>query len=371
MLPPKLSHVQTPSWPTHFHRSSCTNPNRPPLEQPPITATCRQTSMPLSSSLLLPASCPHQTPTNRPPPFPPPAALSPPHHPIPHQPPTNNHTIDGNTSTSFPLPPSPCRNSHTLLRHFPPPSAAHRATDVPRHLLAPLPPPAPGSRTHAPVPQPPNVQPQPPLDSHHKLQSILFQNDPHHHFFKPNNLLLPLNPSSLCPRQPAGRASKADPIRPPHQWHRQQPQPHPLTRGQRITKSQHNNPPSSHHRPAPQPWLHPPPWSCSTPLRQGWTGRGAPCHCLNKTMTLTRTLGMRTTIDHAAADSEVPTVLYPWMVHIPATPSHTFSCSLVLFQQVALRQPSSSETSSPQSTDRHTLFHSAQRKTVCSQWRVT
>ena len=146
MLPPKLSHVQTPSWPTHFHRSLCTNPNRPPLEQPPITATFRQTSMPSSSSLLLPASCPQQTPTNRPPPFPPPAALSPPHHPIPHQPPTNNHTIDGNASTSFPLPPSPCRNSHTLLRHFPPPSAAHRATDVPRHLLAPLPPPAPGSR---------------------------------------------------------------------------------------------------------------------------------------------------------------------------------------------------------------------------------
>ena len=157
-----------------------------------------------------------------------------------------------------------------------------------------------------------------------------------------------------------------DLIRPPQQWHHQPPQPHPLTRGQRITKSQHHNLPSVHHRPVPQPWLHHPPWSCSTPPRQGWTGRGAPCHCLNKTMTLPRTRGTRTTTDHAAAASEVLEMLYPWMIHTPTTPSHKFSClCVVMFQQVTLRQPSSSDTSSPQSTDRHTLFHFAQRKTVC------
>ena len=321
MLPPKLLHFQNPSWPTHFHRFSCTNPNRPPLEQPPITATSRRTSMPSSSSLLLPASCLQQTPTNRPPPFPQPAALSPPHHPIPHQPPTNNHTIDGNTSTSFPPPLSPCRNSHTLHRHFPPPSAAHRATNAPRHLLAPLPPPAPDSRIHAPVPQPPNVPPQPPTDSQ-QLQSILFQSDPHHHSIKPNNLMSPLNPFSLCPRQPAGRASKADLTRLHHQWHHRQPFPHPRTRGQHITTFQHNNPPpSSHHKLVPPTWVHHPPWSCCTLLRQGWTRRGAPCHCHTRTMTPLRTRGMQTTSDQAAAASEVPTMIYPGMIHTTTTPS--------------------------------------------------
>ena len=323
MLPPKLLHFQNPSWPTHFHRFSCTNPNRPPLEQPPITATSRRTSMPSSSSLLSPASCLQQTPTSRPPPFPQPAALSPPHHPIPHQPPTNNHTIDGNTSTSFPPPLSPCRNSHILHRHFPPPSAAHRATNAPRHLLAPLPPPAPDSQIHAPVPQPPNVPPQPPTDNQ-QLQSILFQSDPHHHSIKPNNLMLPLNPFSLCPRQPAGRASKADLIRLHHQWHHRQPFPHPRTRGQHITTFQHNNPPpSSHHKLVPPTWVHHPPWSCSTLPRQGWTRRGAPCHCLTRTMTPLRTRGMQTTSDHAAAASEVPTMIYPGMIHTTTTPSHT------------------------------------------------
>ena len=319
MLPPKLLHFQNPSWPTHFHRFSCTNPNRPPLEQPPITATSRRTSMPSSSSLLLPASCLQQTPTNRPPPFPQPAALSPPHHPIPHQPPTSNHTIDGNTSTSFPPPLSPCRNSHTLHRHFPPPSAVHPATNAPRHLLAPPPPPAPDSRIHAPVPQPPNVPPQPPTDSQ-QLQSILFQSDPHHHSIKPNNLMLPLNPFSLCPRQPAGRASKADLIRLHHQWHHR----HPRTRGQHITTFQHNNPPpSSHHKLVPPTWVHHPPWSCSTLPRQGWTRRGAPCHCHTRTMTPLRTRGMQTTSDQAAAASEVPTMIYPGMIHTTTTPSHT------------------------------------------------
>ena len=180
--------------------------------------------------------------------------------------------------------------------------------------------------------------------------------------------MLPLNPSSLCPRQPAGRASKADPIRLPHQWHRRQPLPHPHTRGQHITTFQRNNPPSSHHQPVPQTWLHHLPWSCSTLPRQGWTRRGAPCHCLNRTMTPLRTRGTPTTSDHAAAASEAPIMLYPWMIHTPTTPSHTFFVfsylCVVLFQQVAIRQPSSSDTSSPQSTDQHTLFHFAQRKTV-------
>ena len=310
MLPPKLLHFQNPSWPTHFHRFSCTNPNRPPLEQPPITATSRRTSMPLSNSLLLPASSLQQTPTNR---------------PIPHQPPTNNHTIDGNTSTSFPPPLSPCRNSHTPHRHFPPPSAAHRATNAPRHLLAPLPPPAPGSRIHAPVPPPPKVPPPPPTDSQ-QLQSIRFQSDLHHHSIKPHSIMLPRNPFSLCPRQLAGRASKADLTRLHHQWHHRQPFPHPRTHGQHITTFQHNNPPpSSHHKLVPLTWVHHPPWSCSTPLRQGWTRRGAPCHCHTRTMTPLRTRGMQITSDQAAAASEVPIMIYPGMIHTTTTPSHTFS----------------------------------------------
>ena len=174
-------------------------------------------------------------------------------------------------------------------------------------------------RTGSPTPQR-----TPPATHSQQLQSILFQSDPHHHFIKPNNLTLPQNPSSLCPRQPAGRASKADPIRLPHQWLRRQPLPHPPTRGQHITTFQHNiPPPSTHHKPVPPTWVHHPPWSCSTLPRQGWTRRGAPCHCLNRTMTPLRTRGTRTTSDQTAAASEVPVMLYPWMIHTPTTPSHT------------------------------------------------
>ena len=327
MPPLKLLHLLNPFWPTHFHRFSCMNPNRPlleqPLERPPITVTSRRTSTPSSSFHLLPALYPQQTPTNRLPLFPQPAVPSPQHHPIPRQPPTNSHMIDGNTSTSSPHPLSPYRNSHTLLRHFPPPSAAHRATDVPRHLLAPLPPPAHGSRIHAPAPPRPNVRPQPPTHSQ-QLQSILFQSDPHHHFIKPNNIMLPLNPSNLSPQQPAGLASKADPTHPPHQWHHRQPLPQPPTRGQHITTFQHNNPsPSSHHKPVPQTWLHHPQWSCSNPPRQEWTRRGAPCHYHNRTMTPIQTRGMQTTIDQAAAASEAPFTSSPRMIHPITSPTHT------------------------------------------------
>ena len=326
MSPPKHLHFQNPFWPTHFHRFSCTNPNRPPLEQPleqpPITVTSRRTSTPSSSFLLLPASSLQQTPTNRPPPLPQPAVLSPPHHPIPRQPPTNNHTIDGNTSTSFPPPLSPCRNSPTPHRHFHPPSAAHRATSAPRHLLAPLPPPAPDSRTHAPVPRPPKAPPLPPTDIQ-QLQSIRFQSDLHHHSLKPYNIMLPPNPFSLCPRQLAGRASKAGLTRLHHQWHHRQSFPHPRTRGQHIITFQHNSPPpSSHHKLVPPTWVHHPQWSCSTPLRQGWTRRGAPCHCHTRTMTPLRTRCTQITSDPAAAASEVPIMIYPGMIHTTTFPTH-------------------------------------------------
>ena len=327
MSPLKLLHFQNPFWPTHFHRFSCTNPNRPlleqPLEQPPITVTSRRTSTPSSSFLLLPASYPQQTLTNRLPPFPQPAVLSPQHHPIPHQPPTNNHTIDGNTSTSSPHPLSPCRNSPTLHRHFHPPSAAHRATSAPRHLLAPLPPPAPASRIHAPVPRPPKAAP-PASTAIPQLQSTRFQSDLHHHSLKPYNIMLPPNPFSLRPRQLAGRASKADLTRLHHQWHHQQSLPHPRTRGQHIITFQHSNPPhSSHHKLVPPTWVHHPQWSRSTPLRPGWTRRGAPCHYHTRTMTPLQTRGMQTTSDQAAAASEAPVMISPRMIHTITFPTHT------------------------------------------------
>ena len=113
----------------------------------------------------------------------------------------------------------PCRNNHTHHRHFLPPSGAHRATDAPRHLHAPPPPPALGSRTHAPVPPLHIAQHQPPLHSRTMLQSTLFQNDPRHHFIKPNNLPPPLNRCSPSLRLLAGHVSKADHILPPHQRH--------------------------------------------------------------------------------------------------------------------------------------------------------
>ena len=318
MPPPKLFHFQNPSWPTHFHRFSCANPNRPPLEQPPITATSRRTSMPLSSSLLLPASCLQQTPINRPPPFPQPAALSPPHHPIPHQ------LYQQTTTRSMAI-----RQPHSHSHRHPAGTAIH-SSDISlphrRHTAQqtlqntsshhhPHPHPAAGSTHQHSTPainrqSTATVHPLPkrPPPSLYQAQ-------------QPHATTEPLQP---VPRQPAGRASKADLIRLHHQWHRRQPYPHPRTRGQHIATFQHNNPPpSSPHKPVPQTWVHHPPWSCSTPPRQGWTRRGAPCHCLTRTMTPLRTHGTRTTSDHVAAASEVPTMIYPGMIHTTTTSSHT------------------------------------------------
>ena len=229
--PLKLLHRQNPSWPIHFHHFSCTNPNRPhleqPPEQPPTTVISRRTSTPSSSSLLLPASCPQQTATNRQLPLPQPAVRFPQHPPIPHQPPTNNHTIAGNTSTSSPHLLSLCQNSPTLHLHFHPPSAAHHATGVPRHLLAPLPPLAPASQIHAQAPQRPTgsasginrhatttVHPlpkRPPPSLSQALQQ--------HSTTEP---LQPVPPATGWPP-----AFKADLIRQHPQWHHQQPLPTP------------------------------------------------------------------------------------------------------------------------------------------------
>ena len=248
--PLKLLHSQNPSWPIHFHHFSCTNLNRPhlqqPLDQPPTTVMSRRTSTPSSSSLLLPASCPQQTTTNRQLPLPQPAILFPQHLPIPHQPPTNNHTIAGNTSTSSPHLLSLCQNSPKLHLHFHPPSAAHHATGVPRHLPAPLRPLAPASQIHAQAPQRPLAVPQ---ASTALLQSTHFQSDHHRRSLKPYSNTLPPNPFSLFPRQLAGLLLTADLTRQHPQWHHQQPLLHLLTRGQHITPSHHSNPPlSSHHR---------------------------------------------------------------------------------------------------------------------------
>ena len=377
MSPLKLHHLQNPFWPTHFHRFLCTNPNRPlleqPLEPPPITVTARRTSTLSSSFLLLPASYPQQTITNQLPPFPQPAVLSPQHHPIPHQPPTSNHTIDGNTSTSSPHPLSPCRNSPTLHRHFHPPSAAHRATSALRHLLAPLLPPAPASRIHVPAPRPPQAAP-PASTATPQLQSTRFQSDLHHHSLKPYNNMLPPNPFSLCPRQLAGRASKADLTRLHHQRHHQHSPPHPRTRGQHSTTFQHSNPPnSSHHKLVPPTWVHHPQWLCSTPPRQGWTRRGAPCHSHTSTMTPLQTRGMQTTSDQAAAASEAHVMISPRMIHtLPFTTRTPF----VVFMRrsgfchhlLQTCPPSSSDIGSAYSADQHARFHFAQRKNGAFQW---
>ena len=257
MSPLKLLHLQNLFWPIHFHHFSCTNPNRPlleqPPEQPPTTVMSRRTFTPSSSSLLLPAFSPQQTANNRQLPLPPPAVRFPRHPPIPHQPPTSNHTIDGNTSTSSPHLLSHCQNSPTHHLHFHPPLAAHHATGVPRHLLAPLPPPAPASQIHAQDPRPPTVVP---LDSTATLplQSIHFQSDLHHRSLKPYSNTLPQSPFSLFPRQLAGHAFKAHPTRQHPQWHHRQPLPRPLTHGQHITPFNHSNPlHSPHHRLAPPP----------------------------------------------------------------------------------------------------------------------
>ena len=247
MPPPKPSHLQFPSWPTHSNLYFSTNHSRPPLDHTPTTATFRRTSTPSFSFHLLPASCQHLKPINRTPPFPPPAwpIL---HPPTPHQLQTSNLMIDGSMSTSFLLPPLPFRSNRTHHQHFLPPLGAHRATAAPRHLHAQPPPPALGSRTHAQAPQLPIAQRHPQLHSNTMLQSTLCQNDLRHHFIKPNNLPPPLNHCSPSLRLPAGHVSKEDHTLRPHQRHHHILRPHLRIPGQHITKSPHNSnlPPSQH-----------------------------------------------------------------------------------------------------------------------------
>ena len=72
--------------------------------------------------------------------------------------------------------------------------------------------------------------------------------------------------------------------------------------------------------------------------------------------------------NHAAADSELPTVLYPLMIYMPTTFSDTecfswFCFSLMIYIDHHLRMLVSPETS-----DRHNLSHPPQRKTsLCPQ----
>ena len=179
----------------------------------------------------------------------------------------------------------------------------------------------------------------------------------------------PPNPFSLCPRQLAGRASKADLTRLHHQWHHRQSFPHPRTRGQHIITFQHNSPPpSSHHKLVPPTWVHHPQWSCSTPLRQGWTRRGAPCHCHTKTMTPLRTRGMQITSDQAAAASEVPIMIYPRMIHTTTIPTHTPSVVFRLrhsFPTASYQHAHHHLRTSPQHNPQTTLgFTSHNEKTV-------
>ena len=273
----------------------------------------RRTSMPSSSSPLLPASCLQQTATNRQLPLPQPAILFPQPPPIPHQQPTNNHTIAGNTSTSSPHLLSLCQNSPKLHRHFHPPSAAHHATGVPRHLLAPLPPLAPASQIHAQAHQHPLAVPQA-STAQLPLQYTHFQSDHHRHSLKPCNNTLPQNPFSLFPRPLAGLLLTAHLTRQHPQWHHQQPLLYPLTRGQHVTPFHHSNPPlSSHHRPALPPRVHHPRRLQSAHPRSGWTRKGAPCRYHNRTTTQTPTRGMQITIDHAAAAPEAPAMIPPKM----------------------------------------------------------
>ena len=149
--------------------------------------------------------------------------------------------------------PTPCQNSPTLHLHSHPPSAAHHATGVPRHLLAPLPPLVPASPIHAQALQRPLAVP-PASTAMLPLQSTHFQSDHHRRSLKPYSNTLPPNPFSLFPRQLAGLPIKADPIRQYPQRHHQQPLLHPLTHGQHSTPFQHSNPTlSSHHRLVPPP----------------------------------------------------------------------------------------------------------------------
>ena len=227
---PPLDHTHTP--PTHSDRHPC---------HCPVPLFCKHLQ--------------HRKPTSRTPPSLPPAWLLP-LHLTPHPPQTSNLTIVGNTSTSSPLPQLPCRSNHTHHHNSLPPSGAHRATSAPRHLHALPPQPAHGSRTHVLAPPPRTVQHQPQLHSSSTLRSVLFQNDPHHHFIKHSNLPLPVSHCNPSLRLPAGPASKAACLPPPPQRHHHRPQPRKHTPGQHTIKSQHtSNLPSSPYKWPRHLWL--------------------------------------------------------------------------------------------------------------------
>ena len=220
MQPPKLLNLGFQSLTTHSRLQVSTNHSRPPLDQTPTTATFRRTSMPSSSFLPLPASYHHMTPINQLPLLPPPT-LPTLHHPTLRPQPTSSLMIDGSMSTSFLLLQLPFLSTRTPLRPFLPLSAAHRATGAPRLPHAQPPPPALGSRTHAPAPQSPLARHHLQLHSNTLPQCILYQNVLRHHFIKPINYPPPVTPYNPCLRRPAGPTSKGVRSPRPHQQHRQ------------------------------------------------------------------------------------------------------------------------------------------------------
>ena len=322
MQPPKLLNLGFQSLTTHSPLQVSTNHSRPPLDQTPTIATFRRTSMPSSSFLPLPASLLHMMPINQIPPLPPPT-LPTLHHPTLRPQPTSSLMIDGSMSTSFLLLQLPFLSTRTPLRHFLPLLAAHRATGAPRLLPAQPPPPALGSRTHAPAPQSPVARHHPQLHSNTLPQCTLYQNVLRHHFIKPTNYPPPVTPYNPCLRRPAGPTSKGVRSPRPHQQHRPTLRPHLRIPGQHTTMYPHSsNIPQHRHLQA----LHLPPilphllqLLCSTLLPQRLTRRGAPCLYISKTTILRLIPGTPTITDRAAAASGPPAPLDPLMIYMPRT----------------------------------------------------
>ena len=328
-FPPSVSIMANPLQPLLLHESQQTTP-RPHTH---TTATFRRASMPLSSFLLLPASCQHRKPTNRTPPFPPPAWLLP-HHPTPHQPLTSNLTIDGNTSTSFPLPQLPCRNNHTHHRNFLPPSGA------PPHATTPTRTRQPDPRTGSPTPHRTaptttsqqyhaTVRPLPkrPPPSLYQAQQLAAATEP----------LQPVPPATGWPCFQGGSYTPTPSEAPPQT---SAPPTHPWPAHYQVPTQQ--QPPlipiqvgsSALAPPSPVVMLHPPTTGVD---QQG------PCLSPTKITILARIRGTRTTTEHAAADSALPTVLYPLMIYTPTTFFHIECSSCFWFQPDDPRRPSSSE----------------------------
>ena len=252
MPPPKSSHLQFPSWPTHSNLYFSTNHSRPPLDHTHTHHRHIQTDIHAIVQLPSFAGIMPTPEANQPDSYIPTTSMAPTASPNPtsaanKQPHDRWQYVNLIPTPTVTLPEQP----------YTPPTFPSPIGGTPRNRRSKTPPRAttpnrtrqPDPRTGSPTPH--RTATTPTSQQYHATVHPLPKRPPPSLYQAQqlaNNLPPPLNRCSPSLRLLAGHVSKEDHTLRPHQRHRHRPQPYLRTPGQHITKSQHNSniPPSQH-----------------------------------------------------------------------------------------------------------------------------